>query len=185
MARARLPCASVSSRDRKMFQGVSNRCSPHSMDRQTEARKDELLLLQVQSRGWHLGLLMAHSIQVTKPRWPGGDAQCWVIVSICGHPNSCPTLTQMRCCCPLSGPPRDHPRGQAAPPSAPSQDLARAHSAPTPGCQGAGKGWLLWLALPPLEPQPPRHCRLCTFRMSLAQPAALGAVITRCLTRAG
>lgn len=60
----------------------------------------------------------------------------------------------------------------------PSQDPASTWHEPTlpllqaaseaPTHQGAGRGWLLQLALPPLKPHPPRHCSLCTFRTSLA-----------------
>lgn len=165
-----LPYASVSSpsgRDQKMFQGVSNRCSPHSTDGQTEARKDEATLLQSQSRGWHLGLLTAHLIQVTKARWPSGDAQYWVTVSICGHPNSCPTLTKTRCCCPLLGPPRAGITLQSSAGGRLSlpRDPARIWHAPTlllllaasgaPTHQGAGRGgFYSWPCIPssPVHP---------------------------------
>lgn len=177
-----------------MFQGVSNRCSAHSTDGQMEARKDEATLLQLQSQGWHLGLLMAHLIQVTKPRWHSGDVQCWVIVSIRGHPNFCPVFTKMWCCCPLPGLPRAGftVRSSAGDRLPFPPDPARMGHEPTlprllRGTRTPrGRTRLaLQLALPPLEPHPARCCRLRTFRTSPAQPAAFGMVITRCLTRAG
>lgn len=42
-----------------------------------------------------------------------------------------------------------------------------------------------WGQADPLSLIQPRHYWLCTFQMSLAQPAALGAVITHCLARVG
>lgn len=152
LARDKLPYASASSssgRDQKMFQEVSNHCSAHSTDGQMEARKDEATLLQLQSRGWHLGLLMAHLIQVTKPRWHSGDVQYWVIVSIRGHPNFCPVLTKMQCCCLLSGLPRagftlQSSAGDRLPFPPDSARMGHEPTLPCPGCsvaparQGAG-----------------------------------------------
>lgn len=59
-----------------------------------EAWEDEATLPQLQGQGWLLALLMAHLTQVTMPRWPSGVVQYWAIVSVCGHPSSCPTVTR-------------------------------------------------------------------------------------------